>query len=116
MHTQQRSTRQVERTAAFPVCQFLAGDLARGPWQCTQIDNRRGTPGGWMNHLNRLAVASLERCAQNLMPLYQRLQGASQRSHHQLSLEPPGQGNDIRAAAGFQLIQKPEALLREGER
>jgi hypothetical protein len=50
------------------------------------------------------------------MPFNDAVQGKIDRSHVERSGEPPSPGNKKGCLTGFELFQKPEALLRKGRR
>src|ERR1044072_127382 len=68
------------------------------------------------NKLNWLRVYDGERCTQGLVATQQFGEGLLQGMEVECAGEADGSGDVISDVAGFELIEKPESLLREGGR
>src|SRR6266850_2742391 len=70
----------------------------------------------WRDELHRLAFDYQEGCAQAFVPADGFIEAALKGSGIEISLETNGSGKIISRAVWFKLVQKPEPLLRKGER
>ena len=90
----------------------LCEGLILGP--CRQIDGRDAQPDVWLYDLKRLSINLGERGSQRFLPLYNLNKGLFDQFRRQVALDSPPHRNVQRGIAGFQLVQHPEALLRQG--
>src|SRR5437879_5610562 len=84
--------------------------------QATHINDRQQEARFRMDHLHGLALVEMEGCAQAFMARHKRLHALFERSRVDMPLKSLYIRDDIGAASWFQLMEKPEALLGEGER
>ena len=78
-----------------------------------EVDSLNGKRGGGRNDLHGSSVFAAKRGTQYFVTPDNFGERALQRLDIQLSLEAYSTGNVIDSAAGLQLIEEPESLLRE---
>jgi hypothetical protein len=114
---QQRPARQVEGVRRLGVAQAPRLPLAVGRRQAGKVHGGEAGGGGGQDHLHGLALAGRgEDGAQRLVPADDLAQGAPQRAGIQRAAEPHPRGHVVGGAAGVELVDEPQALLRERQR
>jgi hypothetical protein len=90
--------------------------LAPGRVLRLQIDRGQGDRSRIGDALHRPTVLVQERRSQYIVAAHDLGQGSRQRGDVERALEPLTDGQRVSPGAGFELVEKPEALLRERQR
>ncbi len=102
-----------QRVLAELLLQHVPGGVRR---QADQVHHVQRQLHAREDELERLALFLTEDGAQRLMARHQLREAVLERGHVQRTLQPHEGGHVVGGAAGLQLVDEPEALLREGQR
>src|SRR5204862_1621946 len=113
---QQRATREIKGTLCLQTLE-LAHQAVNGQIPpAREVDDWDLDGQLRFDDLNRASQTLLKGCAQDFVPLPQRLQTLFQRRDVQLARKTQGDGDIVPGAPRIPLMQEPQALLRKGER
>ncbi len=113
---QERPPRQVEGAHGLLAGQAQHLGVAIPGGEAAQVGDRERHRGGGEDHLHRLPALRAEHGAQRLVPPHHLAERAAERRHVQRAVQPQGVGDVVGGGPGLQLVDEPEALLRERQR
>src|ERR1051325_2605218 len=114
--THQRPARQVEELLACFVCEPGHFPFVLKLGQPAQVYDGQLYCGRRFDHLHGLPVDDAKARAQDFMPPHHFVQRLFQRGGVESPLQTKREGDVVEGFSRLQLIQKPEPLLRKGER
>ncbi len=112
---QQRALSQRERAPGLLLDQAHCLLVVFGHGQRAQVHHGQWHPSVRHDDLHGRAAVGAERGAQGLVTAHQCLEAPLQGQEVELSRQPHRHGDVVERAARLQLVQEPQALLREGQ-
>ena len=112
----ERPGAKVERAKGLPRRQPEGLGLALGSRHFPQVHHRQGERGSRRDHLDGMPVLDRERRAQRLVALDDGVHRALERWEVEHEAQPDVVVDVVEGVSRGELVEEPEALLREGER
>ena len=102
------------RRASSSASRRASASRSEGGWAASEITGSGWGAGGAMTWKGR--PSTLWRVVRRIVPVDQPGAGRLERAHVERTPEAQGAGDVVDRAVGLELVEEPEALLREGER